>query len=585
MQNFIHHVPATMLKASWQAAVLIVLVLATQWVFGRRLGPRWRYLLWLLVMIRLALPLEFQARISLFNLVNLRGMTASVAGDQAAADGGDSVVEKSAPGTSKSRLKAASTGRPGGWGRKFDSNMSWFLWAWLAGAMTLSACLLVTQIRLSRRVARLRSLDDLPLLKLLEDCKQEMRVSSQVSLLETNEVGSPSLFGISRPRLLLPYGLARSFSLEELRFVFLHELGHIKRRDILAGWFATGLQILHWFNPLVWIAFHRMRADREMACDALALSYVREDENRQYGNTILKLLESFGRSAWAPSMAGAVESKKQLKERIQMIAKFKKTNHVPAFAVLMFAGLGLTTLTDAQSGGTDNSKSLVGNWVWVGAPGEVGEAPAAGGRFKLVTDRTWAVTQADPQTGEVLFHHGGTYALNGKKYAETVSYADASTSNLVGKTFKFEIKQDGDTLNLIGIENPWKEVWKRAKPDAEKPRKTDAAMLQGNWRGREIGGRADGTSSLAVQGSNLEFHGADSNEWYKATIATYDTTPKQIVVVITACPFQQYVGATSYAIFEIKDGTLTISGNEPGFPAAPTGFDAAGARKMVFKKE
>src|SRR5207248_3646996 len=103
-----------------------------------------------------------------------------------------------------------------------------------------------------------------------------------------------------------------------LRYVFLHELAHIKRHDILAGWLMAVLQIAHWFNPLVWLASYRMRADRELACDALALSYARENENQRYGDTIIKLLEGFGQSAWAPGLAGTVENGNQTKERIQM---------------------------------------------------------------------------------------------------------------------------------------------------------------------------------------------------------------------------------------------------------------------------
>jgi hypothetical protein len=147
----------------------------------------------------------------------------------------------------------------------------------------------------------------------------------------------------------LPVGLAASFSEDELRHVFLHELSHIKRQDILTGWLTTALQILHWFNPLVWLAFHRMRVDRELACDALALSYAREEENQPYGRTIIKLLESFGGSALAPSLAGTVENKNQMKERISMIAKFRRTSGVPALAGVLFIGLGLATLTDAQT--------------------------------------------------------------------------------------------------------------------------------------------------------------------------------------------------------------------------------------------
>src|ERR1039457_1597939 len=72
MQEFFetYHLPS-LLKASWQGAVLILLLLAAQWALGRRLSPRWRYGLWLLVVARLALPWTIPSAISVFNLVGL----------------------------------------------------------------------------------------------------------------------------------------------------------------------------------------------------------------------------------------------------------------------------------------------------------------------------------------------------------------------------------------------------------------------------------------------------------------------------------------------------------------------------------
>ena len=109
------------------------------------------------------------------------------------------------------------------------------------------------------------------------------------------------------------------------------------------------------------------------------------------------------------------------------------------------------------------AKDLVGAWILVGKPGEVGQAPATGGRLKFFTGRHWIVTQADPDTGVTLFHHGGTYTLKGNEYLETVEYANESTKDLIKQIFKFSIKIEGDTLTQTGIGNPWTEVWKRAK--------------------------------------------------------------------------------------------------------------------------
>ena len=114
---------------------------------------------------------------------------------------------------------------------------------------------------------------------------------------------------------------------------------------------------------------------------------------------------------------------------------------------------------------TKLAKDLIGTWVLVGTPDKVGDLPKSGGRFKFRTGKHWCITQADPDTGKVVFHHGGTYTLDGDTYAENVEYANENTAGLIGKTFKFKVKVEGDryTQTGIGDDNPFNEVWQRAK--------------------------------------------------------------------------------------------------------------------------
>jgi hypothetical protein len=110
----------------------------------------------------------------------------------------------------------------------------------------------------------------------------------------------------------------------------------------------------------------------------------------------------------------------------------------------------------------DLAKDLIGTWVLVGTPDNVGEPPATGGRLKFFTGKHWLITEADA-AGKVVFHHGGTYTLDGEDYAETVKYANENTAELIGQTFKYKIKVEGDRYTQVGVGNPYNEVWKRAK--------------------------------------------------------------------------------------------------------------------------
>ncbi len=91
------------------------------------------------------------------------------------------------------------------------------------------------------------------------------------------------------------------------------------------------------------------------------------------------------------------------------------------------------------------------------------DAPTEGGRLKFRTGKHWTLVQADSSTGIVIEQFGGTYTLTGNEYVETQEYADARWLKDNGKSFKFTVKIEGDTMTQIGIDNPYTEVWKRAK--------------------------------------------------------------------------------------------------------------------------
>jgi hypothetical protein len=109
------------------------------------------------------------------------------------------------------------------------------------------------------------------------------------------------------------------------------------------------------------------------------------------------------------------------------------------------------------------AKDLIGTWAFAGTPDKVEEPPANSRHYKSWTGKHWSVTLADPESGEVNYHHGGTYTLDGDNYEETVLYSTKNNSELIKQTFKYKIKVEGDTYTQTGVGNPYNEVWKRAK--------------------------------------------------------------------------------------------------------------------------
>lgn len=270
-----------------------------------------------------------------------------------------------------------------------------------------------------------------------------------------------------------------------------------------------------------------------------------------------------------------------------MIARFKKTNRGVALAMALFVVLALTTLTDARTGTAQSTDNLSGTWVYIGYPGALGAPAAVGAWYKSRTNDTWAAYHIDPNTGEHVAHHGGTYKLTGDVYAESVNYDDYNTGVLNHKTFSFKFKVKDDVFTQFGIGNPYSEVWKRVTVEPPKPRELEPKDFEGTWTGYDASDKKQSPVTISIKGSTLEFHEADTNAMLKADFTLYDTAPKQLIATITQCANSSWfqAGRRFCAIYDLKDGVWTLSGYQPGLPAVPIKFEAPGARKIVFRKK
>lgn len=365
-------------RVSVEAAALVVLVLLAQAVFRRKLSPRWRCGLWLLVVGRLLLPVSFGSAVSIFNLAPRWAATRHVeeppkAPETALLKGAarqelmvpaplerlevpqapheqrssDATAPSAPAAVLAEPLYATTVKAPFPWN-------SVLIGTWLAGVIGLLSYLLISSGRLSRRFARLAPIHDPGLHTILNECLGRVALRKPIQLVECPSISTPALHSLFRPRLLLPRGFGTAFTPQELRLIILHELAHLKRHDLAWNWLAAALQAIYWFNPFVWVAFYCWRADRELACDALALETAGPEQNREYGRTILRLLRDFAYGSAAPGMVGILEDRRQLARRIRLIAGFRPSKRAGLISIAIAAALALVCLTDAQVSGRRN---------------------------------------------------------------------------------------------------------------------------------------------------------------------------------------------------------------------------------------
>ena len=474
-----------LLKTTVQGSVLIVMIVAIRWLLRGRLAARWQYALWLLLLIRLAMPWMPQSKLSLFGLAFTlvpRSNVSAETSDHMAGDEKLSIAEptpmqgngvilagaETPPSTTATpeplpveQLPAISGVSSNvdpidrvGKSNTLTALTAYLTWLWFAGALGLVAYIGFRNLHLWLCVTAERQLIDQEVLELLEDCKQQMRVKTPVTLVITEKISSPALFGFVRPRILLPQGLLEMVTLDELQYVFLHELAHLKRGDIYVSWLTAILQVLHWFNPLIWFGFRQMRTDQELACDALAMSRMAVEEPPQYGQTLVRLLERFSQPQYVPSVAGILEDSSRLERRITMIAKFKKSSYQRSpFATILIIILACFSLPDAPhvKASARSSAGIGLKQIWSDGTTDTGGTPSPDGKYLSFTD--WA-------TGDLALYEISTgekrRLTNKGTQQESMEFAGPSCWSPDGTQIVYDwYNKDGFVeIRIIGKDKP-----------------------------------------------------------------------------------------------------------------------------------
>ena len=275
----------SILNMSIASSVLFLLVLLLRRLLRGLGSAGFLYLLWLPLLFRMLVPYSLPSPASLFNLF---GKSLSTPGGvllsvtyfdpqqpvlQSVA-GGEHLVTKELLG--------------------FAAGL------WAAVAVIQAAWVLARYFLLRKKLARGRSAD----LTAMESLFARATGGKRVPVIYTTAVAAPLVFGFLHPKIALPVKMQGQT--EGTEYILLHELTHVRRRDYMVLQLFTAAAILHWFNPLAWLARRLMIQDMEAACDERVLGLLNSDRRVEYAQTLLNWADTrrhslqyanFGRSA------------------------------------------------------------------------------------------------------------------------------------------------------------------------------------------------------------------------------------------------------------------------------------------------
>lgn len=122
----------------------------------------------------------------------------------------------------------------------------------------------------------------------LKEAKKELGIKRNIRVRMASDVGSPMLVGVFFPVVYMP---CKEIPKEMMRLVFLHELTHYKRKDLIIKWFALFVNSVHWFNPFSYLVSSNLSESCEISCDMEVTKNMNDEEQKLYMKTILDLVE------------------------------------------------------------------------------------------------------------------------------------------------------------------------------------------------------------------------------------------------------------------------------------------------------
>ena len=287
------------LNMSISALWLILAVLVLRFVLKK--APKWvRVLLWGFVAVRLLCPFSVESAMSLIpsaKVVSPQILLDITPTLETGITPVDQVLNQAISGSNTPEIGASIN--------PLQVTFAVISLIWFIGVVLMLVYVVVSYLLLQRTV------------------KTAIRIRE--NFYQSECIETPFVLGIFRPRIYMPFQIDE----ENIAHVIAHEKAHIRRKD--HWWKPLGFLLLaiHWFNPLVWLAYILLCRDIELACDEKVIKHLKEAERADYSAALLSCSVNRKMIAACPVAFGEVD----VKTRVESVLSYKK----PAFWVILFA--------------------------------------------------------------------------------------------------------------------------------------------------------------------------------------------------------------------------------------------------------
>lgn len=307
------------LNMSITASIVIVFVLLARLLL-KKTPKAFSYALWAVVLFRLLCPVSISSNLSLLNVFDApfseAGSVEYIPTDIVHTENPQVTIP--VPGISEAINENLPQGEEQLGADPLETPMAVATFVWLIGMGALLLHSIISLIKLRRKLIG--------------------AVHLRHNVYLADHITSPFVMGLLRPKIYLPSTLTE----QEQTYIIQHEQHHIRRFDPIIKILAFASLCVHWFNPLVWLAFVLSGKDMEMSCDEAVMKAMDSDIRAEYSTSLLSLATGRKNFAGTPLAFGEGDTR----SRIKNVMKYKKPILLVSactFFVVVIIGIGFIT--------------------------------------------------------------------------------------------------------------------------------------------------------------------------------------------------------------------------------------------------
>jgi beta-lactamase regulating signal transducer with metallopeptidase domain/protocatechuate 3,4-dioxygenase beta subunit len=345
MEAVLLQIGKSLLSQTWQIGVIFVLVAMVCWSLRRR-SAHWRYLLWLVVLVKCLIPPVVTVPVAVLPAVTTSPLPVQL--ETPLPPQAEAPVAVMSPEIPSVPMKSVSL--PQEETKEILpalSLQSWLVLGWIAGAGGFLMVALLRAWRMQSRFRRSRRKAEDLFQEEVEGLARQFKLRTSPKVWLIDGLSQPFVWGIFRGSIYLPANFSAAGTIADRQGIILHELAHVARFDALVNFMQVITQGLFFFHPLVWWANSRIRQEREKCCDEVAIARL-GGSPRQYGSAIVEtLVREYEDRRPLPSLAVA-GSVKNIEDRVKTLMTpnkkfYSRPSRIAVASVLLLAALVVPT--------------------------------------------------------------------------------------------------------------------------------------------------------------------------------------------------------------------------------------------------